>query len=518
MLSIAANTQRHNGTNTPNGTAPDWSNAQESILALAWSKPELTLLFKPAFGFPDCAIAWRCIHETQSRKEALARLEQISASYDADNQAAIDALSLITRLSGHLPPNTQGREEEAAREYLAEIGEATQSPTKQPFKLFTLRELEARPAPEYLIDRILSKGGTGLLTAKHASFKTFVSLDMALCVATGTAWHGRAVKQGAVVYVAAEGAGGLLKRARAWCIESGCKFPDNFHIIDRPAQLGDRRALAAFIESVSAVRPALIVLDTLARCAVGLDENSAKDMGAFVESVGHLAETTGAHVLTVHHNNKTGEYRGSSALVAAVDTHLSIERDGRGDILTLKFEKQKDAEELPPMVFTKHIVDWIDQSGNPANSLVFRRDHESQSRFSQLSAAEEKVLRELCEGFGETGATSSQWEKVCEGTGIVKRTFMRAVQRLKNSGYIHCPEQGKRGAIFKPDAEKCADFLLVTLVTNGDIAPNDTNHNLKVTFGDIPFRGVTNVTNGTNESKSTSETATAKPIPSRVSL
>jgi hypothetical protein len=380
---------------------------------------------------------------------------------------------------------------------------------RKPFSLLSLRELDARPAPEYLIYGVLVKGGTSLLTAKHASFKTFISLDMALCVASGTRWHDKVTKPGAVVYVAAEGAGGLLKRVRAWCMEKGCELPENFHVFDKPAQIGDPVALAAFIDGVAAVGPALIVLDTLARCAVGLDENSARDMGAFVEAVGRLAEETGAHVLTVHHNNKTGEYRGSSALVAAVDTHLSIERDGRGDFLTLKFEKQKDDDEAPPVVFTKKVVEWREDDGRNLSSLVFERDYESRSRFSSLSVVEEKVLRELCESYGPAGATSSQWENVCDG--IVKRTFLRATQRLKDNGYVHCPEQGKRGAIFTPDLTRCAEFLSVTLVTNGDIAPNDTKPKPKVTNGDTPLKGCHLVTNGLDEEKEAEKTLLEMP-------
>ena len=48
------------------------------------------------------------------------------------------------------------------------------------------------------------------------TFKSFVALDMACCVAIGRPWHGRAVKQGRVLYCVGEGAAGFPKRLRAW--------------------------------------------------------------------------------------------------------------------------------------------------------------------------------------------------------------------------------------------------------------------------------------------------------------
>ena len=46
--------------------------------------------------------------------------------------------------------------------------------------------------------------------------KTFVALDMALSIAKGLPFHGLPTKQGAVAYIAGEGARGLLGRIEAW--------------------------------------------------------------------------------------------------------------------------------------------------------------------------------------------------------------------------------------------------------------------------------------------------------------
>ncbi len=372
----------------------------------------------------------------------------------------------------------------------AEVEAAT---TRRRFAFTTLSELAARPKPEMLIGRVLTCAGTSLLTAKHASFKSFFALDMALCVATGTAWHGETIKRGPVVYVAAEGASGLEKRVRAWMIDHDeSDFPRDFHVLDEPARIADAGVLTAFIEAVSELRPALIVLDTLARCAVGLDENSARDMGLFVEATRELAAATGAHVLIVHHNNKGGEFRGSTAIAAAVDTHMSLERNGQGDTATLKFEKQKDFEELPPLGFTKRIIEL--NSGGREHSLVFERDDTADGGQWTLAQTEQRVFDELVEAFGEAGAAASAWGKVCEEAGISRRTFLRAKKKLTGNEFkmVLCPNEGERGAIFKPDLSRCQT------VPNGAIGTDGTKPNGRCHSVPPPFRGGTDGTDGTD--------------------
>jgi hypothetical protein len=372
----------------------------------------------------------------------------------------------------------------------AEVSAAT---TRRRFAFTTLSELAARPKPEMLIGRVLTCAGTSLLTAKHASFKSFFALDMALCVATGTSWHGETIKPGPVVYVAAEGASGLEKRVRAWMIDHDeSDFPPDFHVLDEPARIADAGVLTAFIEAVSGLRPALIVLDTLARCAVGLDENSARDMGLFVEATRELAAATGAHVLIVHHNNKGGEFRGSTAIAAAVDTHMSLERNGQGDTATLKFEKQKDFEELPPLGFTKRIIEL--NSGGREHSLVFERDEDVGGGRFTLAQTEQRVFDELVEAFGEAGATASAWGKVCEEAGISRRTFLRAKKKLTSNEFkmVTCPNEGERGAVFKPDPSRCQT------VPNGANGTDGTKPNGRCHSVPPPFRGGTDGTDGTD--------------------
>lgn len=91
----------------------------------------------------------------------------------------------------------------------------------------------------------------------------------------------------------------------------------------------------------------LVVIDTLARCFGGNDENDARDMGAFIEGCDVIKQKTGATVLVVHHSGKDEAKgaRGSSSFRAALDAEFNVKREGQGQALILSCTKMKDAEE-----------------------------------------------------------------------------------------------------------------------------------------------------------------------------
>ena len=73
----------------------------------------------------------------------------------------------------------------------------------------------------------------------------------------------------------------------------------------------------------------LIVIDTLNRNFGGADENSTKDMTAFVSNLDLLRAEHGATILVIHHSGHTnsGRSRGSSVLYGAVDANMQVARN-----------------------------------------------------------------------------------------------------------------------------------------------------------------------------------------------
>jgi hypothetical protein len=203
--------------------------------------------------------------------------------------------------------------------------------------------LDAIKAPEPLIGDILQRNSTGWLTGPPGHGKSFVALDWAGCVGTGEIWQGHRVARGLVLYMVAEGLAGVRQRVRAWESSMGTLMSGvQFLPMAIQAEGGD---WATLLELAIRLEPILIVIDTQARVTVGLEENSAKDMGMFVQRIEALRVVTGACVLVVHHQGRSGEHmRGSTALEGAATTIVKVKKDA--DMITVECQKQKDASEF----------------------------------------------------------------------------------------------------------------------------------------------------------------------------
>jgi hypothetical protein len=214
------------------------------------------------------------------------------------------------------------------------------------FPLLSYGDLLDLPEPTWLVAGIIP-AGLAVLYGAPGAYKSFVALDWALCVATGRPWHGHAVEGGHVVYVAAEGAGGLARRVGAWAEHHGVGGDDlgRIHFLAEAVNLLDdvqvertKKTLATLPEP-----PALLVVDTAARSMVGGDENSARDLGLFIAAID--GQRVGTR-LVVHHAGKTGgDERGSSALRGAADVMARVDRKEQSPRVELSCDKPpKDGE------------------------------------------------------------------------------------------------------------------------------------------------------------------------------
>ncbi|MEZ5217873.1 MAG: AAA family ATPase [Ilumatobacteraceae bacterium] len=208
----------------------------------------------------------------------------------------------------------------------------------------TVGQIRAMPPPVPLVDGLLDLDSVVLMYGNRGSFKSFVGIDLGLSIAAGIDWHGCKVTQGVSMYVVAEGQGGLAPRFDAWVTARSQKDPDDFYSFPKPVNLLDPLQVVRLAEDARKAGARLVILDTLARCFVGGDENSARDAGMAVEQLDIIRRATGACVLLVHHSGKSAASgaRGSSAFEAACDTVLEVV--GEGDAVTITPTKQKNHE------------------------------------------------------------------------------------------------------------------------------------------------------------------------------
>ncbi|MGH4012200.1 MAG: AAA family ATPase [Pseudonocardiaceae bacterium] len=215
-------------------------------------------------------------------------------------------------------------------------------------RLLDVAGLRRIAAPMPIIEGLLFRDSLAWLAGKPGHGKSFVAVDLACCVGTGTAWHGHQVTRGKVLYLIAEGAAGLGRRVEAWSVRNGRSVERQVLFLPVPVQLLQGVDVGAFTQLLGDLKPDLAILDTQARVTVGAEENSARDMGLFVDALETVRRSCGACILTVHHDARNGEnLRGSTAIEGAATTILRAAKDGQ--LVTVTNPKQKDGPEQTPL-------------------------------------------------------------------------------------------------------------------------------------------------------------------------
>lgn len=237
-------------------------------------------------------------------------------------------------------------------------------PKNNGFGLVHISDLlsDIRPT-DWLIHGFFESDSMSLLFGDPAAGKSFVAIDLAACIATGKDWHGHKTKQGAVIYIAGEGMNGISKRFKAWSMHNNTELHNApLFVSKRSAQLSDEALAKEAADVVSgicsehSITPALIVIDTLARNFGAADENSTRDMNAFISNVDSLLRIPyNACVLIVHHagHGDKNRGRGSSALKGALDAEYSVTKQNRtspieGEIQTISLHSTKMKDAAPP--------------------------------------------------------------------------------------------------------------------------------------------------------------------------
>jgi ABC-type oligopeptide transport system ATPase subunit len=296
----------------------------------------------------------------------------------------------------------------------------------KPKRLWHVDDLAQFPKPAWLVQDELQRNSLAFLIGESGSGKSFVALHYSLQVAQAEN----------VVYIAGEGASGYKQRIDAW---REYYRPDacQMYLWPSPLALVDPISRAEFLKEIEELKPSLIVIDTLARSAVGLDENSARDMGMLVAACDEVKIATGACVLVVHHTGKNGaSERGSSALRGAADTMLKVVEDA--ELRKIVFDKQKDAPEKEPRYIKLAPV---------GESLVVMEANKNEAITGNTVKGKVKEVLEAMAGeiFKDTGAT---WKRLIEvlnweSSSGRKAEMFKILNHLKKSGYIRQADRGE---------------------------------------------------------------------------
>lgn len=269
---------------------------------------------------------------------------------------------------------------------------------------FTIDELGNMAPPRWKIEGLFEAESLVMVAGPPGSFKSFLVLDWILSMASGKNWNHRQTESSKCLYVLGEGKSSLNKRVNAWRQENhlsaaeAAALKENFLVTFDVPQLAQRAAVDNLLSRLSdrGFRPDVVVVDTFARSFVGMDENGQRDVGLWVEQADRL-RAAGLTVIFLHHTAKNTEfgvrYRGSSALLGAMDTAMTVQRDPEiPHGIKVEVTKQKDHDEGDPMFFARKIVRSAD---NAEGSVVLVPTIKMDERFTEEGQKVDEVMDAL---------------------------------------------------------------------------------------------------------------------------
>jgi hypothetical protein len=295
----------------------------------------------------------------------------------------------------------------------------------QRLSLVSLGELlkEEEENTAYVVENLLPQGGFSLLAGKPKVGKSTLARQLALAVARGEAFLGRAVQKGPVVYLPLEEKRSEVRRHFA---AMGAEGPEEIYVLGADASPEIFSQLEPLVEDK---KPVLLIIDPLFRLARVKDGNDYAQMTRALEPFLDLARKSGTHLLCAHHINKAARgggdgILGSTAIYGIVDTALFIRSLEQGRTLS---SIQRYGPDMPEVYLDFDPSREVCTLGSLKEELEMRELEQKIQKWVHLHP--ETTETEMLEGV--------------EGRARLKAHVLR---RLLSEGKVLRQGEGKRGA------------------------------------------------------------------------
>lgn len=217
---------------------------------------------------------------------------------------------------------------------------------RDPLWVLGASEYLSAPPPDYLVPKMLYRDGLAVVFGPPGAAKSFLVLDVALSLATGTKWCGHPLGRGKVHYVMAEGQATNVLRTLAWLTHRKVdpkELDDWFTAIPVPIMLTEP-GVVDYLPIVEKDQPDLIILDTKNLMFAG-KESQGDDYGLMLRTLHKIRQTAGgAAVVLIDHTGLNDETRtrGSNAQKGGVETEIAVA--DQGGVRLAKVMRDKSGE------------------------------------------------------------------------------------------------------------------------------------------------------------------------------
>ncbi len=326
----------------------------------------------------------------------------------------------------------------------------------------------------YLLRGLWPADAYGIIAAESKAGKTWLSLDLALSVATGGPFLGHfpVERSGPVlVYLGEGGLRNTYRRFAAIAAHKGIDLLDaqNVELVSRPPSLNDPIHCAQIVADVAATNPALVILDPL-YLSISANMGQLNEVGQQLAKIQRIAEDAGAALVVIHHWNQTGSGTGRGRMSGAgaeqwgrVLWSVAVKHKGTdiehplSSVVTLNVEAS--GGEIADLEFSLTRKVWADDADDldsPLNYVVTASDVAAGGFTSEGTnrrvTAVERALAILEDAKGEwmTAAevqrvTSDQHEADPSTQPLKINTVSKALNKLAEAGRI--AKRGDRGGL-----------------------------------------------------------------------
>ncbi|MEM9421083.1 MAG: AAA family ATPase [Pseudomonadota bacterium] len=237
-----------------------------------------------------------------------------------------------------------------------------------------------RPPRDYIVKGLIGPEQHGCIFGEPGAGKSVIAPKLAYMVAQGKLFYGIKTKPGPVLYIPCEDEDGMGARFEALRQEHGdapnlqlvCGCHDLFSS-GVVANQGSPQ-LEELRRKVKQEKTILIVIDTLAMSAPGLDENSAEGMGR-INAISSTLAKYGAAVIWVHHGTKAegNTPRGHSSFNGRLDFSLLVRKADQAGIVRGVLQKNRlgSTDQQFAYRIEKHVVKK-DIDGDPVTAPFCR--------------------------------------------------------------------------------------------------------------------------------------------------
>jgi RecA-family ATPase len=292
-------------------------------------------------------------------------------------------------------------------------------------------------AQRWLVEGLWGASSVGVIGGAPKCAKTWLGLDLALSVATGTACLGKyAVPEPGpvLVYLAEDALLVVRERIAGMARHRGLDLGQlEIHVITAPVLRLDREPDRTRLrETTKRLRPRLLLLDPLVRLH-GIDENHAGEVAELLSYFRSLQRQLAVSVLLVHHTRKNAAagvaagqgLRGSSDIHAFGDSNLYLRRTREHLVLS----SEHRAAAASPSVYLELVA--TDVPTTHLEVIGELRDGSTKlTRDGQPRSLEERVLDLLGQGATLTRA------KLRDSLGVKNERLGEALESLERAGRL----------------------------------------------------------------------------------